>query len=102
MPRQFRLELTLRSEPRTGVSESRGAIRYRLAIWFSAYGNLVSVWSNDPQAPMPEQLESNVLRILEAAGYVPVPEAVLDLPYSGTNECAAAIRTWFTRFFDYC
>tara|TARA_R110002095_G_scaffold97441_1_gene85550 strand:- start:337 stop:492 length:156 start_codon:yes stop_codon:yes gene_type:complete len=51
---------------------------------------------------MPEQLESNVLRILEAAGYVPVPEAVLDLPYSGTNECAAAIRTWFTRFFDYC
>jgi hypothetical protein len=69
----------------------------RLAISFSCFSRLVTVWGNAPDAT----LVRAIVKLLEIDGYRYVPMEALREAYDGRNRQKTSIRTWYARFFDY-
>lgn len=66
-------------------------------IRFSSFGDMVAVIEDDT---VPNRVLDQAQQVFAQHGFVYVPYAVLDAPYTG---CAPAgtIATWWDRFFDY-
>jgi hypothetical protein len=96
----FFSELAYQAAPRTMPIGS--IILTYVAVRFSCFGRLVTIWGNVPETPISNTLELALAVELENRGYCYVPAATLDEPYSGPNVHAASIATWWLRFFDYC
>jgi hypothetical protein len=69
----------------------------RLAISFSCFSQLVTVWGNSPDAT----LVRAVVKLLEIDGFRYVPMEALNEAYDGRNRQKPSIRTWYARFFDF-
>jgi len=69
----------------------------RIAIRFSAFGKLYSVWGNCPDQPVCDAIIADIDQFLSPLGYVRVPEDLLfqPIPTEGAN------KTWQSRFFAY-
>ena len=95
-------ELSWQADPRPEPGIGGQVILTYLAIRFSAFGQLVTLWGNVPEAPIPSSLEEQLCRILLNAGYKVIPAQVLDGPYDGQHKFKSQITTWWLRYFDYC
>jgi hypothetical protein len=95
-------ELSWQTVPRPVPGIGKRVILTYIAIRFSAFGRLATLWGNVPEAPLDAELCGRIARVLVNAGYVVVPADALDEPYDGTNQFASQIRTWWLRYFDYC
>lgn len=95
-------ELSWPTEPRKVAGHRGRVILTQLAIRFSAFGRLVTVWGNVPEAPISDRVRASLESALSQAGYVPVPCDALDSPYTGIHKFAAEIKTWWACYFDYC
>jgi hypothetical protein len=96
----FFTELSYRTKPRSSAI-GRVVLTY-VAIRFSCFGRLVTVWGNVEEAPVTGALAGELASALRRNGYRYVPAADLEEPYSGSHVHAAGIHTWWLRFFDYC
>jgi hypothetical protein len=67
-------------------------------IRFSNFGDMVSVSDGNP---VPNATLQLLQELFLHHGYVYVPAAVLDAPYSGRNPGVTGIRTWWIRYFDW-
>lgn len=95
-------ELSWQTEPRNAPGHFGQVIMTYVAIRFSAFGRLVTIWGNVPEAPIPDGVLARLTDALTHAGYVPVPCKELDSAYTGINKFHAEIKTWWLRYFDYC
>lgn len=95
-------ELSWEADPRKVTGLPGQVVLTYVAIRFSAFGRLVTIWGNVPEAPVSDGLRTRLNAALTQAGYVPVPYDDLDSPYTGINRFAAEIGTWWLRYFDYC
>lgn len=75
------------------------ALLAQMAIVFSNFGNLVTVWSVDPESLNRYPLE-DIVNILEGHGFVYIPRSSLDAGYDGRHATRVKI-TWLDRFFSY-
>jgi len=65
-------------------------------IRFSSFGDMVTVAEDNP---VPNSVLGQAQQVFAQHGFVYVPAAVLDTPYTG---CApGTIATWWIRYFDY-
>jgi hypothetical protein len=69
----------------------------RLAIPFSCFARLFTVWGNSPDPAIVRA----IVKILETDGFSYVPMDALGEAYDGRNRHKASIRTWYARYFDY-
>jgi len=69
------------------------------AIRFSAFGRLFTNWSHGPER-LPEAVEAELIRTVEAAGFRFVPPAAANELYTGRYPGWHGM-TWWSRFFDY-
>ena len=67
-------------------------------IRFSNFGEMVSI--NDDDGLPPDLLE-RIQAILKRHGYVYMPYALLEQPYTGVNPGVTGIETWWIRYFDW-
>ena len=88
------------TEPR--ASAIGPVVLTRVAIRFSCFGRLVTIWGNVEEAPVSDELARALEAALTVHGYCYVPSAQLEEPYSGSHVHAASIGSWWLRFFDYC
>jgi hypothetical protein len=100
------LKVTLKSESGSYIQDASfhsqiyvplDSERYTL-IRFSNFGNMATVSEDEPVS---EELMRAIVELLEKHGYVYVPAAVLDQPYTGENPGVTGIRTWWIRYFDW-
>ena len=96
----FFTELAFRAPPRPAPVGQ--VILTYVAIRFSSFGGLVTIWGNVPESPLSDDLTGALARVLESRGYHYIPASALDEPYEGHHQHAAEIRSWWLRFFDYC
>jgi hypothetical protein len=68
-----------------------------LAVRFSSFGNLFTVWSN---TTLPKLTIESVVSLLESSGFLYVLPECLDEPYTGQNAVFLG-QPWRVRFFDY-
>lgn len=90
----FITELSIRTP-----SEKPGYIANLLAVRFSTFGNLVTIWHSAPTT-LPQEVIERTISALEAQGFVYVAEKYLQAPYTGKNPYLQDY-TWGGRFFDY-
>jgi hypothetical protein len=77
-----------------------GYIDVLIAVRFSAFADLFTVWTSCPDEPLPEALVQRVVAAVEEFGFRFVDEDSLAEPYSGANEAFVG-ETWWYRFFEY-
>jgi hypothetical protein len=74
-----------------------------LAVRFSAFHDLFSIWAYSSVRPLTDDERSRVAELVSSAGFLYAPPELLAQPYTGTHPdlLNAEIRDWWTRFFDY-
>lgn len=77
-----------------------GAVVPHIAVRFSAFGRMVTIYSGNGDRKGLMRLEPQMVALLTVRGYACVPKAVLEEAYPGADEWTRN-WTWFTRFFDY-
>jgi hypothetical protein len=95
----FFTELASRTPPLQ--TRAGRVILSNVAIRFSGFGRLVTVWGNVPESLPSDTLKTALATVLEARGYKYIPEIALEEAYQGHNQHEAQIDTWWSRFFDY-
>ncbi len=85
----------LEPAPRTWPGISNPVHLYQIAIRFSAFGKLYSVWGNCPDQPVCDEIVRNIEQLLSPLGYVHVPENLLSQPHPTQG------LTWQNRFFAF-
>jgi hypothetical protein len=76
-------ELSWQTEPRPVPGVGERVILTRIAIRFSAFGRLATIWENAPEAPLDADLIDRLIHILANAGFKVVPVDTLDEPTVG-------------------
>jgi len=71
-----------------------------IAIRFSAFGRMVTVYSGNDGGEGLTRVEAPVVALLTAHGYRYIPKTLLDEEYPGAEDWMQG-WTWFTRFFYY-
>jgi len=71
-----------------------------LAVRFSAFGRLFTIWSHCPTQPIEAEQLAQIINTVESRGFRYVDTASLDEPYHGRNPLFGG-STWWYRFFDY-
>lgn len=94
-------ELSWHAQPRYVPGIGQAILTY-LAIRFSAFGRLVALWGNVPEAPLNAAVCEQLNQLLTNAGYTVIPADDLEERYNGQNRFADQIENWWHRFFDYC
>lgn len=74
---------------------------YKLAIRFSNFGNLVTIFTNSVRRTLSDYPVARLETILKEHGFDPVPADQLNVPYDGKNVPFENGLTWWTRYFDY-
>jgi hypothetical protein len=77
-----------------------GYIDALIAVRFSAFGDLFTVWTSCPEDPLPKAVVQRVILSVEGHGFRYVNEDSLAEPYSGANPVFAG-QTWGYRYFEY-
>jgi hypothetical protein len=73
-----------------------------IAVRFSNFGNLVTIWSADENLHAADYDVSEMIKILNRHGYVYVSASDLGEIYDGKNRVLRDDKTtWWTRYFDY-
>ena len=70
-----------------------------LAIMFSSFGRLFTVWWNDETPPDPA-IVPPVIEAVRERGYIYIASAMLNSAYTGIDPRFQG-ETWWTRFFGY-
>lgn len=71
-----------------------------LAVRFSAFGNLFTVWSACSSEQLPPSVVEQVIKTTENHGFIYVNADELNEPYTGQHE-GFKTMSWWIRFFDY-
>ena len=82
---------------------SRGSVVRQavLAVRFSCFGNLFTVWSTcHDSVKLSQEVIDAVIKAVSDRGYTYVPAEELDSEYNGTNPHLRG-SSWWIRFFDY-
>jgi hypothetical protein len=72
-----------------------------VALRFSAFGRLATVWSSTDQVRKGPKESDAIEAVLRQHGYSFVPIAALDEMYDGCCRFGDRIETWWERFFGY-
>jgi hypothetical protein len=74
---------------------------YRIGIRFSTFGNMATVFSNNPKHQVAQELRRAIADLLHLHGFVYVDVSALNERYDGKIVCLCENATWWDRFFDY-
>jgi hypothetical protein len=77
-----------------------GFIDALIAVRFSAFGELFTVWTSCPDHPLPKTVVQRSIAAVEEHGFRYVDEDSLAEPYGGANPAFAG-QMWGYRFFEY-
>ena len=72
-----------------------------VAVRFSAFGNLFTIWSTSSTRPLTDEERRGVAELVSAAGFLYAPVELLQLPYSGVQFSQHDIQDWWQHFFEY-
>ncbi|MBD2102670.1 hypothetical protein [Leptolyngbya sp. FACHB-261] len=96
----FFTELSIRQSELEYMAGIGNVILTVLAIRFSAFGKLFTVWSNSTKEKVNRNLIDEVVATLQDHGYVYVDADALQESYTGSHTDFKD-TTWWLRFFDY-
>jgi hypothetical protein len=78
-----------------------GVVETFIGVCFSAFGNLFCIWSKSSVRPMIDEERLKVAELVCSAGFLYVPDELLDLPYSGVHFNWQGRMSWGERYFDF-
>jgi hypothetical protein len=73
------------------------AIATVVAVRFSCFGDLFSIWGNSERYPLTQELVATIAEYVSGQGFVYVPSDLLDKE----SESPTGLGTWALRYFDY-
>ena len=81
-------------------SQKRNVIDTVFGLRFSCFGNLFTRLGPTGEGSLPDTIAAQIIDEATAAGFIYIPIASLDEPYTGSN--AIFLReNWWYRFFEY-
>lgn len=72
-----------------------------VAVRFSAFGNLFTIWSTSSMRPLTDEERFRIAELVSSVNFLYAPVELLELPYCGVQFSKHGTRDWWQHFFEY-